>query len=106
MRDAQHQSSGCQEKFAHEDAFQFQSATLMARTAGTILSLRLGRSEQDATCFGDVLVLADLTEDGDGDLHRTIKEVAEASDANLSASEIQSIIEEARLQSAAHSIQP
>ncbi len=106
MRDAQHQSSGFQEKFAHEDAFQFQSATRMARTAGTILSLRLGRSEQDAACFGDVLVLADLTEDGDGDLHRTIKEVAEASDANLSASEIQSIIEEARLQSAAHSIQP
>ncbi len=100
MRDPQQQSPGFQEKFAHEDSLRFQFATRMARTAGTILGLKLGRSEQEGTSFCELLVRADLTEHGDADLEMTIQELAEDSNANLSASEIQSIIKSARLQSA------
>ena len=100
MPNAQHQGSGFQEKFVHEDAVRFRAATKMAQAAGTLLGKKLGQSAQEATAVGDVLLRADLTEPGEGDLHLTMKEVAERSDVSLSDPEIAGIIQQARIQTA------
>ena len=98
MMEAQHQSTGFSEKFAHEDAMRFQTATKMARAAGILLGQKLGRSEQEAKSLGELLLRADLTTPGDADLHRAIKEAIESPTLNLTDHEITDIIELARNQ--------
>ena len=99
MLHAQHQSTGFQEKFVHDDALQFQKATNIAKQAGILLGRKLGHSNQEAMLLGDLLVRADLSEPGDADLHQAMKEVTENSCGDLSDLETAEIIALARTQS-------
>ncbi|MEC8114691.1 MAG: ATPase inhibitor subunit zeta [Planctomycetota bacterium] len=102
MLHAQHQSTGFQEKFVHDDALQFQKATNIAKQAGILLGRKLGHSNQEAVLLGDLLVRADLSEPGDADLHQAMKEVTESSCVHLSDLDIADIIALARTQSTHH----
>ncbi len=102
MLHPQHQSTGFQEKFVHNDALRFQTATNLAKQAGILLGRKLGQSDQEAVSLGDLLVRADLSEPGDADLHQAMKEVAESSCVDLSDLEIADIIALARTQSTHH----
>ena len=102
MLHAQHQSTGFQEKFVHDDALQFQKATNIAKQAGILLGRKLGHSNQEAVLLGDLLVRADLSELGDADLHQAMKEVTESSCVHLSDLDIADIIALARTQSTHH----
>ena len=95
----QHQSTGFQEKFVHDDALRFQTATNIAKQAGVLLGRKLGQSEQEAVSLGKLLVRADLSDPGDADLHQAMKEVTESSCGDLSDLEIADIIALARTQS-------
>ena len=64
----QHQSTGFQEKFVHDDALRFRTATNIAKQAGVLLGRKLGQSDQEAVSLGKLLVRADLTENSCGDL--------------------------------------
>ena len=102
MLHAQHQSTGFQEKFVHDDALRFQTATNLAKQAGILLGRKLGQSDQEAVSLGDLLVRADLSEPGDADLHQAMKEVTESSCVHLSDLDIVDIIALARTQSTHH----
>ncbi|MEC7195738.1 MAG: ATPase inhibitor subunit zeta [Planctomycetota bacterium] len=102
MLHAQHQSTGFQEKFVHDDALQFQKATNIAKQAGILLGRKLGHSNQEAVLLGDLLVRADLSEPGDADLHQAMKEVTESSCVHLSDLDFADIIALARTQSTHH----
>ena len=102
MLHAQHQSTGFQEKFVHDDALQFQKATNIAKQAGILLGRKLGHSDQEAVLLGDLLVRADLSEPGDANLHQAMKEVTESSCVHLSDLDIADIIALARTQSTHH----
>ena len=102
MLHAQHQSTGFQEKFVHDDALQFQKATNIAKQAGILLGRKLGHSNQEAVLLGDLLVRADLSEPGDADLHQAMKEVTESTCVHLSDLDIADIIALARTQSTHH----
>ena len=75
MLHPQHQSTGFQEKFVHDDALRFQTATNIAKQAGVLLGRKLGQSEQEAVSLGKLLVRADLSDPGDAHLHQAMKEV-------------------------------
>ena len=98
MLDAQHQSTGFQEKFVYDDALRFQTATSIAKQAGILLGIKLGQSEKEAVSLGNLLVRADLSEPGDVDLHQAMKEVTASSSVELSDLEITDIITLARNQ--------
>ena len=98
MLDAQHQSKGFQEKFVHDDALRFRTATNMAKRAGTLLGQKLGQSEQEARLLGDLLIRAELMDPSDTDLHQAMKEIAESSSVDLTDLEIADIIGLARSQ--------
>ena len=98
MLDAQHQSTGFQEKFVYDDALRFQTATTIAKQAGILLGIKLGQSEKEAVSLGNLLVRADLSEPGDVDLHQAMKEVTASSSVELSDLEITDIITLARNQ--------
>ena len=102
MLHAQHQSTGFQEKYVHEDALRFQTATNIAKQAGILLGRKLGQSDQEAVTLGDRLVRAYLSEPGDAGLHQAMKEVTESSSVDLSDLEIADIIALARTQSTHH----
>ena len=95
----QHQSTGFQEKFVHDDALRFQTAANLAKQAGILLGRKLGQSEQEAVSLGKLLVRADLSDPGDADLHQAMKEVTGNSCGDLSDLEITDIIALARTQS-------
>ena len=95
----QHQSTGFQEKFVHDDALRFRTATNIAKQAGVLLGRKLGQSDQEAVSLGKLLVRADLSDPGDADLHQAMKEVTENSCGDLSDLEIADIIALARTQS-------
>lgn len=92
MLHAQHQSTGFQEKFIHDDALRFQTATNFAKQAGILLGRKLGQSEPEAVSLGDLLLRADLSEPEDADLHQAMKKVAESSCVDLSDLKIADII--------------
>ena len=98
MLDAQHHSTGFQEKFVHDDALRFQTATSIAKQAGILLGIKLGQSETEAVSIGNLLIRADLSEPGDVDLHQAMKEVTASSSVELSDLEITDIIALARNQ--------
>ena len=81
----QHQSTGFQEKFVHDDALRFQRATNIAKQARVLLGRKLGQSEQEAVSLGKLLVRADLSDPGDADLHQAMKEVTRKVPAATSA---------------------